>query len=109
MKERILEFLLYKGITQRAFCRNIGMSENWVATMRSTCRNDTLLKIEECYPELNMKWLTSGEGDMLNLFQPVSEVERLLLLLEEKDKQIKEKDKQINNLIEIIKTQKNEN
>lgn len=109
MKERLLQFLAYQGISQRAFCRKIGMSENWVATMCSTCRNDTLDKIGESYPELNMKWLTSGEGDMLDAPPSTSEVERLLALLEEKDKQINEKDKQINSLIELINTLKHEN
>lgn len=98
MKERLLQFLTYKGISQRAFCRRIGMSENWVTTMCSTCRIDTLDKIGESYPDLNMKWLTSGKGDMLDTPpQPTNEVERLLGLLEEKDRQI-------NNLIEIIKS-----
>ena len=56
---------------------------------------DVIAKIGEISsPRISMEWLVRGIGDMLS---------RLVGLVEAKDKQLAEKDKQINTLLEIIK------
>lgn len=65
-KDRLLEFLRFKGMGQQKFEISIGMSNGWVNKVGDSIRENTLKKISEVYPELNIAWLKSGVGVMLN-------------------------------------------
>lgn len=65
MKERIIRFINHKGITIQAFELKTGLSNGAVSKMGDGTRRRTLEKISNCYPELNINWLLTGEGDML--------------------------------------------
>ena len=65
-KDRLLEFLRYKGLGQQKFEISIGMSNGWANKVGDSIRENTLKKISEVYPELNIAWLKSGVGIMLN-------------------------------------------
>ena len=65
-KDRLLEFLRYKGLGQQKFEISIGMSNGWANKVGDSIRENTLKKISEVYPELNIAWLKSGVGAMLN-------------------------------------------
>jgi phage repressor protein C with HTH and peptisase S24 domain len=65
-KERLLQFLRYKNQGQQKFEISIGMSNGWVNKVGDSIRENTLQKIKEVYPELNIAWLKSGVGEMLN-------------------------------------------
>ena len=65
MKERIIRFINYKGITTQAFELKTGLSNGAVSKMGDGTRRRTLEKISNCYPELNINWLLTGEGEML--------------------------------------------
>lgn len=65
-KERLLQFLRYKNQGQQKFEISIGMSNGWVNKVGDSIRENTLQKITEVYPELNIAWLKSGVGEMLN-------------------------------------------
>lgn len=65
-KDRLLEFLRYKGLGQQKFEISIGMSNGWANKVGDSIRENTLKKISEVYPELNIAWLKSGVGVMLN-------------------------------------------
>lgn len=85
---------------------------------------DIIAKIGEVSsPRISMEWLVRGAGDMFldekdsikyqvnscNSNSPINDTDtlsRLLALVETKDKQIEEKDKQINSLLEILKNTK---
>ena len=87
---------------------------------------DVIKKIADITsPRISMEWLVRGVGDMFldekdslkyqinsgtNISNsPVNDSEtlnRLLALIETKDKQIEEKDKQINSLLEVLKNTK---
>lgn len=64
-KDRLLEFLRYKGMGQQKFENSIGMSNGWVNKVGNSIREISLRKIKEVYPELNIAWLISGAGNML--------------------------------------------
>ncbi len=64
-KERLLQFLRYKKLGQQKFEISIGMSNGWVNKVGDSIRENTLQKIKEVYPELNIAWLKSGVGNML--------------------------------------------
>lgn len=64
-KERLLQFLRYKEMGQQKFEISIGMSNGWANKVGDSIRENTLQKIKEVYPELNIAWLKSGVGEML--------------------------------------------
>lgn len=66
MKQRMSEFLVYLDMSQGEFERSVGMSNGWVNKIGDSIREDNLKKISEVYPELNIAWLKSGVGVMLN-------------------------------------------
>lgn len=65
VKERIKEFVKFKKISMREFCRKVGVSSTYVSSMRTSVQPDKLLRIAQAYPELNTDWLMTGEGDMV--------------------------------------------
>ncbi len=65
MKERLIEFLAYIGISQGAFEKKVGLSNGFVNNVGDSIRAKSLDKIVAAFPELNTAWLIVGEGDML--------------------------------------------
>lgn len=65
VKERLIQFLKYMGISQRQFERTIGLGNGYISNLTGTIGADKLLKIGAEYPQLNLTWLILGEGDML--------------------------------------------
>lgn len=79
MKERLMEFIKEKDISNRKFLLKCGLSETYISTLTGNPSGDTLKKIEAAYPELNTDWLLTGEGEMLKVpavvtvYNPTSE------------------------------------
>jgi phage repressor protein C with HTH and peptisase S24 domain len=65
MKERLIEFLKYMNISQRQFEINSGLSNGFVDKVGDSIRTNNLNKILSKYPNLNINWLKTGEGNML--------------------------------------------
>lgn len=65
LKERLLQFISYKGTEIAAFERSIGLSNGAVHKMGEGTRNSTIDKISVVYPDLNIIWLKTGVGEML--------------------------------------------
>jgi len=65
VKERIKDFIKYRGISVRKFEDTIGVSHSYVSNIRVSIQPDKLSSISIHYPELNIDWLLTGEGDML--------------------------------------------
>lgn len=65
LKERLLEFINYKGIDKALFERSVGFSNGFVDKSGDNTRSSSLDKISNTYPELNISWLRTGEGGML--------------------------------------------
>lgn len=66
MKERIKYFIKSIGISVALFEKNCGLSNGSVNKMADGTRTTTLDNISKAYPQLNMNWLKTGEGEMLN-------------------------------------------
>lgn len=64
-KERLLEFLAYKGIGQTKFEEIAKISRGLVNNMGESLSQKTQDKISKSFPELNMEWLTRGDGEMM--------------------------------------------
>lgn len=67
MKNRLLEFIKSKDISNRRFLLKCGLSETYINTLTGNPSGDTIAKIEEAYPDLNIQWLKTGEGEMLKV------------------------------------------
>lgn len=66
-KDRILEYIKYKGITQHAFERKCGLSNAYLNNMKKNFGMEKLNEILSIFPDLNRDWLLFGEGEMLNV------------------------------------------
>lgn len=66
VKQRLIQFIKYKGIGQGKFEKAVGLSNGFVNNIRVSITPEKLQKISLCYPELNKSWLLTGEGSMLN-------------------------------------------
>lgn len=83
LKNRLKLFLKTKKISQRKFEMAIGKSNGYVNNIVKTIGADVVNAIRKAYPDLNIDWLISGEGEMLNERQPTIELK--LIPQEEKE------------------------
>lgn len=65
VKERLLEYLYHKRISQVEFTRMLGVSSTYVGAMRRSISDEKMLKIRSLFPDLNPDWLLYGKGEML--------------------------------------------
>lgn len=65
VKQRIMEFLKYKGIGQGKFEKEVGLSNGYMNQLRHSPGADKLQMILSTYPELDEIWLRTGKGDMI--------------------------------------------
>lgn len=65
VKERLKEFVKWKKISISAFCESIGVSNAYISSMRVSIQPDKVKSIALSYPELNIDWLLTGNGDMI--------------------------------------------
>lgn len=74
VKSRLVEFLKFKSISQKAFAQNVGLSSGFVNAIRVSIQPKTLAKISNVYPDLNITWLLTGVGPMLLDVSPPTSV-----------------------------------
>ena len=77
VKERLISYLKVKGVNNSEFGRSIGVSAAFVSSIRSSIGQDKLTKISAMYPDLNIEWLLTGIGSMLNDSKGSISTERL--------------------------------
>ncbi len=65
IKNRLIEFIRFKNKTQAEFENHIGLSKGYVSKASNNINDSNILKISAKYPELNIPWLKTGEGNML--------------------------------------------
>lgn len=69
LRERILQYISYEGITVQMFENKAMLSNGAVSKMGDNTRRSTLDKISNSFPNLNINWLITGEGKMCNEVQ----------------------------------------
>ena len=72
VKERLIAFIKSIRFTQKEFCESIGVCRSYVSTIRQSLAPEKLAAISAQYPELNIEWLLTGKGEMLNSDKSVS-------------------------------------
>lgn len=74
MKQRITEYLKAKGISKLDFANTIGVSHSYLTSMRKGMPTSKLALVQSNYPDLNIEWLVTGRGNMLNTPQQAMSV-----------------------------------
>ena len=68
MKDRLKQIIENQKLSTTKFSQKIGVNEGTlrkVLTENTTLRSDTLAKIAENFPEINLDWLITGRGEMI--------------------------------------------
>ena len=67
--KRLSQIIEYTQLTKKEFCQNLGYKNltaiNHVLIAGKLLTHGLLNRINKTYPEVNVKWLKSGEGSML--------------------------------------------
>lgn len=72
VKQRLMEFIYFKGISQSRFERLCGMSNGYINNLKKSLGAEKLQNILKAFPELNTEWLLYGEGEMLKIIPTIS-------------------------------------
>jgi len=66
VQERLESYLDVNKIKKIDFCSNLKVSKGYIANIRKSIQPDKLVSIAKYYPELNIIWLLTGNGNMVN-------------------------------------------
>lgn len=66
LQERLQYFLNHEDISLRAFERQCDIKAGTASKMTEKSYGTTFHKIAKAYPQLNIEWLKTGDGEMLN-------------------------------------------
>jgi len=73
LKSRLLTFIDAKKLSVSAFERQCGLSNGFCSKVGESITDGSVMLIEKGFPDLNINWLKTGEGDMLQYsIQPKS-------------------------------------
>lgn len=65
VKERLESFLKLEKISKTEFGKRIGVSASYVTGIRKSLAQEKISSIAREWPDLNIEWLLTGEGEML--------------------------------------------
>lgn len=65
VKSRLLEFVAYTQMSKRKFQEKIGVSNSYIQNISESIGADVMNRISIQFPELNITWLLTGNGEML--------------------------------------------
>lgn len=100
IKNRLFEYIKYKGISARSFSVGCGFSPNYATNISKGIPEDRMNIISVHYPDLNPAWLMTGEGAMLRAdatAQSWEEAED-----KEREKEINRLKKELSDLREMV-------
>ncbi|WP_353122650.1 hypothetical protein [Dysgonomonas capnocytophagoides] len=66
IKDRLSVFIRYKNLSKYAFEKSIGVSNGFFNSINKSIGSDKLGYISKTYPDLNISWLITGIGAMIN-------------------------------------------
>lgn len=74
ISERVEAIVEFEG-SQRKFAEKTGIAQTTISRMvsrQANIRSDNIVAIVEAYPNLNVKWLITGEGEMWEQDKPAT-------------------------------------
>lgn len=66
LKQRVIQYCDYAGIKISAFERRASLSNGYFNQVKKDPSPSKLSQIKSIFPDLNIEWLLTGEGQMLN-------------------------------------------
>lgn len=66
VKDRLLIYLRHVNLGQKAFEQRAKLSNGFVNSIGENVTTRSLNKIKDAFPTLNIDWLMSGKGEMLD-------------------------------------------
>lgn len=106
VKQRLIKFIKFKSLSQAKFEKAIGVSNGFVNNISKSIGVEKAQRISNTFPELNIGWLLTGEGEMLKEEEPTidEEIQRLEKLIEAQSEAIRSQKLLIAMLQEKIET-----
>lgn len=100
-KERLKMFVKSLNMGQNTFEKEVGIANGYLASKSLTVSSDTIERVLDKYPQLNLDWLFRGEGDMLRTSGiNTGDVQNVYeTLVTDKDEQIEELKAEVNRLL----------
>lgn len=89
MRNRLRQYIKKKGISEYRFLKDSNLSLSFFTSSLDGLSARTLGKIGASFPDLNISWVMSGEGEMIRTAEETIPMAEHLLALQEKDKEIK--------------------
>ena len=72
VKQRLIAFISYLGLSKNAFEIACGLSKRYVSNISVSISPSVIEKISLKFPQLNKSWLLTGEGEMLKTTTTIS-------------------------------------
>jgi hypothetical protein len=66
VKERLIAYINYKGLSKHKFESICGLSSRYVSNISKSIQPAIVEKISLNFPDLNMGWVLTGYGNMFN-------------------------------------------
>ena len=88
MKSRLREYIRVKGLTEYRFLKESGLSKTFLTSSYKGITARSLSKIGEAFPDLNLNWVTTGEGSMLRSSGDTVPLAEHLRVIRRKDEEI---------------------
>ena len=103
MRDRLKAFARYKGISDYRFCNDAGIRRNLLSWGSPGVSARAMHKIGQAYPELNLHWVSTGEGEMLKADDDKIQLGTHRALIAERDARIEQLEALVANLKAEIK------
>lgn len=65
VKQRLIAFIKFKGLSQSKFEKAVGLSNGFVNNISKSIGAEKLQRILSVFPDINQTWLLTGNGQML--------------------------------------------
>ena len=86
--ERIKQFAEYKEVSMRRFCEIAGIANGGFIKVKSV-GSENLSKIFNAFPDINLTWLITGKGEMLDNHAQTADNKFAMELIGQKEAEIK--------------------
>lgn len=103
MRERLRAYIRAKGITEYRFLKEAKLSLAFFTSSADGVSARTLVKIGEAFPDLNLDWVTTGDGSMTKSADSHVSMSDHLRALRRKDAEIESLKAQITELRSRLK------
>lgn len=96
IKERLFELCNALGISTNAFSQQIGKNREFIRKITGEIGSDVLRQIYRIYPNVNIMWIITGEGEkFISPEEKESDNNNLTNYLKEENKELKEEIKRL--------------